>query len=167
MPGRPKLPVEIKRQRGTLRKYDLVQEETEHTVKKLLPAGKLKLAHEITDPEVKKNYRDHVAMLRALGGVFEQRADSPMLKEAYWSLQEAFKLMSLISELDVLSDDYDRLTNKQLRLFSKYEDIVKDFYITPQARLKLKLDMLTADEKKIDVESKKSAVSNLIAKKQS
>lgn len=169
MPGRPKKPIALKKLEGTYR-HDRDDERAlqEKKLQAILPAGKLKINNkEITDKAVKKAYRDHIELLRCLGGAAEQKADSPLLQEAYWCLQEAEKLKTQIRELDVLDDMYDKLTTKQLKLFSKYEEIVKDFYLSPNARIKLRLDVLTVQEKGLAVEEKKSAVASLLEKKTS
>lgn len=165
MAGRPKLPVEIKRQRGTLRSYDKGQEEQEKAVSAILPVGKLSVPKTLTDPGIKKAFKNHVELLRAIGA--ETKADSPLLEQAYIALQSGKECYEKMEKLDVLDEEYDGLSDKWLKYTAKFERIVKEFYLTPTARAKLKLDSLTATEKQLNIEKGKSAVASLLEKKQS
>lgn len=167
MAGRPKLPVAIKKQRGTFRNYDKDQEEQEEQLKEILPEGKLKVPKIITNPEVRKAYRNHIELLRALGGAAEQNADSPLLEEAYFCLQESLKARENLQFLEYGSELYNECLSLHFKLFTKYSATVKQFYLTPQARVKLKLDALTATEKQLNISEKKSAVAKLLEEKQS
>lgn len=171
MAGRPKLPVAIKKQRGTFRNYDKDQEKQEEQIKAVLPAGKLKISKEITDPAVKKAYKAHVEMLNALGGAAVQTADNPLLEYAYKCLQLSKETEQALKNLDVGNENYFKASeslSKQFRsYFQEFERIAKEFYLTPTARAKLKLDVLTATEKEQNIEKNKSVIASLLEKKQS
>lgn len=165
MAGRPKLPAALKKQRGTLRSYDKDQEEQEKKLQTVLPVTKIQISKEITNPDVKKAYKNHVALLRSIGA--EQRADSVLLNMAYLSLQKAIEIHEQMELYDMTSDEYFKLDKYYNRHLDKFERIVKEFYLTPTARAKLRLDLLTAKEKVLNIAEKKSAVASLLERKQS
>lgn len=168
MAGRPRKPVALKKLEGTYTKYrDEGREEAEKQLSAVLPASKIKVSKEITNPEVKKQYKSHIEMLKSLGGAFVQMADSPLLEYAYCCLQASKVAYEVLKQTDVLAEEYESLMKKYTKFFGEFERIGKEFLLTPQERNKLKLDVLTAAEKQLNIIEKKSAVASLLERKQS
>lgn len=165
--GRPKLPVEVKRQRGTLRSYDNELVEQEQKLALILPECGLKVPKSITDPKVRKAYKNHIELLHSLGGMAEQKADSSLLEIAYLALQKAYEAQERMSNYDLISDEYEKAEKSFFRNVNKFESIAKDFYLTPKARMQLKLDVLTGSEKQMNIAKQTSAIGSLLQNKES
>lgn len=168
MAGRPKKPAALKKLEGTYRKdRDGDRELQEQKLASVLPSGSLKVPKSITDPMVRKAYKNHIELLRSLGEAAEQKADSPLLEKAYVCLEKANMALRGMQDVSMLDDEYQKLENSYFKNLNKFESIVKEFYLTPTARAKLKLDALTATEKQLNITEKKSAVASLLEKKES
>ena len=172
MAGRPRKPIAQKKLEGTYTKYrDEEREKEEQKIALLLPQKHLKVPKTITNPEVKKAYKNHVELLRSLGGMAEQIADSPILESAYYSLQVAYEYREIMNNPDLTTeegiDKWGSAAGIYLKFMERFEKITKDFYLTPKERAKLKLDVLTATEKEQNIEKNKSVIASLLEKKQS
>lgn len=163
----PRKSIAQKKLEGTYRKdRDSEREETENALSIVLPVKELKISKVIQDKNVKKAYKEHIGFLHNLGPLAEQIADSPLLEQAYFCLQEANRIQEHLSTVDMDSDEYTKLEKSYFRFFNVYERIVKEFFLTPNARTKLKLDILSAKEKETNIEHK-SIVSSLLKNKES
>lgn len=168
MAGRPRKPIAQKKLEGTYTKYrDEEREKEEQKIALLLPKGSLKVPKSITEPEIKKAYKNHVELLRTLGPMAEQKADSPLLEDAYFSLQVAFRCRKQMTSEDISQEDLKTVTDIYVKFMDRFERLAKDFYLTPKERAKLKLDVLTATEKEQNIEKNKSVIASLLEKKQS
>lgn len=168
MAGRPKLPAEVKKLKGTYRsdRHD-EQVKQEHAMAAVLPKKHLKTPEEITDPETLSDYKEAVRMLRSLGGIYEQKADSPVLAAGYLALQKSRALWQQLNDLDILDPEYDKVSNLWFRYSDKFERVAKEFYLTPKSRTQLKIDTLTATEKAMNIVKQESAIGSLLKDKQS
>lgn len=168
MAGRPRKPVALKKLEGTYTKYrDAEREIQEQKLAAVLPSKPLKVPKTITNPEVKKAYKNHIELLRSLGGMAEQIADSPILESAYYSLQVACECQKKMDDPNTNPEDWANNAGAYIKFMDRFERITKDFYLTPKERAKLKLDVLTATEKEQNIEKNKSVIASLLEKKQS
>lgn len=172
MAGRPRKPVALKKLEGTYREdRDGENAVIEQKMAAILPQKHLKVPKTITNPEVKKAYKNHIELLRSLGGMAEQIADSPILESAYYSLQVAYEYREIMKNPDLTTDEgmekWGAAAGIYLKFMERFEKITKDFYLTPKERAKLKLDVLTATEKEQNIQKNQSIIASLLEKKES
>lgn len=166
MGGRPKKPTAIKKLQGTFRAdRDSKAEENAQIPVRILPSSKLAVPRTIRASAVKKAYKNHIALLRAIGA--ENAADSPLLETAYRSLGEALRILAALEELDADDDKYRTLLKNYGEHLKMYDSIARAFFLTPKARAQLRLDFLSAREKEIQIKKGQSVIESLISKKES
>jgi len=167
MGGRPKKPVALKKMQGTYRAdRDLKTSHADEILKKSLPAQPLKIPTWLKDKKVRSAYKKHIELLKLIGA--EQTADSPLLENAYFALEKAAEIREMLFNKSPLAEDFEILMKRFSKFYEIYSSTVKDFYLTPSARVKLTLDTLTSQEKEIGIAtSQQSIIDKLIKEKES
>ena len=167
MAGRPKKPVALKKMQGTYRAdRDSLTVAADEKIKNQLPARPLKIPNWIKNKTVRTAYKRHIELLRLIGA--EQTADSPFLENAYFALEKAAEIREMLFDKNPLDEDFEILMKRFSRFYEIYSSTVKDFYLTPSARVKLTLDTLTSQEKEIGIaSSKQNIIDKLIREKES
>lgn len=167
MPGRPRVPTEIKKLKGTYNSTrDKEQAEREATVAATLTSKPLRVSREVTLPEVKKAQKKHIDLLRQIG--HEHEADSPELDNAYIALENAIKFRRILADLDIDDDNYDLYMKRYCKFFEIYNTTVQKFFLTPQARIKLVLDSQQMKQNDIQIQKEEqSAIAKLLSQKES
>ena len=152
--------------KGTYRaKRHAEKEKTEVIIQENLsfPVGTIiETPAEITDESVKKTYQEHINQLTFLQLLTP--ADLPELDEMYLTLQQLKKVRKELEKENVINDleKYEKLTSLSLRLGKRFSDIAKKYYISPVARVKLKLENETLKQKQLE---SVSVIQKLIAEK--
>ena len=162
--ARPAKPVEQLKRSGTFRPDRHAKRETAEKQLTILPTQKLVIPKDITDKKVRKAYRQHIDFLRTLN--MEQSIDQSELDLAYLCLQKAGELRAEFIEKNALDEDFVPIMNRMLKLYAKYQSIAARYFVSPQSRLKLALDALSAKEKEQNIE-KQTPAGKLLAKKES
>ena len=98
----------------------------------------------LTRPEVVDAWRDITSSLISLGIL--SQVDLPMLEEGFLVLEKVKRLNELIIQLEgneanLLTETYTRLLSQKSKYLKLYNDIMKDYYVTPVQRTKLILDV--------------------------
>ncbi len=166
MGGRPKKPVALKKLQGTFR-ADRDSENSKNTqiLERILPVSKLTVPRTIRQGAVRKAYKRHIALLRAIGA--ELAADSPLLEMAYRSLGEALRILDTLEDTPVSSATYINLQKAYTKHLQEFDRIARAFYLTPAQRAHLKLDVLSAREKELSIQKEQTVVEKLLSKKES
>ena len=170
--GNPKLPTELKRQRGTLN----VTREKEnpsadvllaHTSVIVQPGDKVPGPKHLTTCEGKKFYKLMIKNLNALHVL--SLADIPQIETMARYLERMREIDKIIKSLDPASEDdidlYDKYDKIYGRLTTQFNNLAAKYYISPQARVQLKLNELNAIKTGIEVAKEGSAISNLLSKR--
>jgi hypothetical protein len=116
------------------------------------PVSDFPVPKEITSPIVAQEFCTHVELLNSIGMLC--KVDYAELSLAYIYLQKVTQIKTEFLHHDPLDSDFDTIFKRFTKLQEKYSAIVSKYFVSPQARLKLTLDSLSAQEKQQNIESK-------------
>ena len=163
----PRLPVELKRLKGTL---NVTREKEAMKSEKVIAASplvfgeevqKIACPKEITDSYVKKfwkNYTKALLSVHAFGA-----GDIPQFTRLCIVLQKLREVQQTFATLSVFDEDFDLWEKRYKRLADHFDSLAGKFYLSPAERAKMKLDSLTIKEKELSVtEKEQSAITALL-----
>lgn len=167
MAGRPKIPTELKRLKGTLNttreknnpSADVAISETSI----IIPAGtKVSVPKTIKTKFVKKYWKQLIENLEVLHVL--SKADLPQLENLCITLEKLREVQEVFSETSVFDEEFDLIEKRFTRLSQKFDLLASKYYISPQARTQLRLQDLNLVKTSQEIEkNKQSAVGNLLA----
>lgn len=166
MMGRPPKPIAQKVLEGTYREdRDGERAAAERAIVKkaavIFPDGsKVSCPKTIKTKYVKAYWRHLTAMLQELHVL--SPADLPQIETLCITLEKMRAVQVAWEELTPFDDAFDIMQKRYLALSNKFDSIASKYYISPQARTRLKIEELTAVKAQIDVAKEQSAIGQIL-----
>ena len=166
--GRPKLPTEYKRLKGTLNTTREKNNPSADSVIAQKPSAIFPEETKIACPKtikckyVRSYWKKLTAMLVSVRVL--SPSDLPQLEELCIILEKLREVQSLFSDLDPL-EDFDTFEKTQkvfIALSNKFDQLGSKYYISPAARTKLTLDELNVIKTSQDIQKNESAIGALL-----
>ena len=166
--GRPKLPTELKKLKGTFREDRERKNPSTDVViatkpNAIFPEGtKISCPKTIQSKYVKAYWKKLTAMLVTIRVL--SPADLPQLEQLCLILEKLREVQKLYSDLDPLND-FEAFANAQkvyIALSNKFDQLGSKYYISPAARTKLTLDELNVIKTGQEIQKNESAISALL-----
>lgn len=164
--GRPKKPVEQKLLEGTFRKdRDTQSAKTQLVLTQnsfLLQRKSIPCPAEITDEYVKKEWRKFAKRELSIHRLSE--IDIPHMTQVFLVLQKSRRIYQRMLDAEAEDDEEaaERLEKRWLNLVGKYNDLAKQYDITPKARAQLTLDELGAVKAAQDISKGADGISAVL-----
>lgn len=166
--GRPRLPTEYKKLKGTLNVTDEkrmgkpASDELSKTSVIVPEDEKIKTPRTIKTRDGKKFYKQVIENLKVMHVL--SRVDLAQIETLARYLERIKETDAIIQEIPL--EDIDRLTkysNIYDRLTTRFDNLASKYYISPQSRVQLKLSELNLIRTSQEVEKNQSAISNLLS----
>lgn len=169
MAGRPRLPTEYKKHKGTLNKTedkrykDTYADDVLKESPMILDQDKvLRVPATLKEEYVKEYYKNIVGGLKYIGVL--SGADLPQIEQMCVYLQKLREVEKIFIKSSPFDEDFDQIEKRYSRLVNQFNMLAQKYYVSPVARAKIRLDELTIKDKELSVaEKEKSAVSKLLA----
>lgn len=167
--GRPPKPIEQKRLEGTYRQDRDSGRQAAQEVITAMPSVLFEADVKVSCPKtirtkyVKAYWRKLTAMLNSLRVL--SPADLPQIETLCLVLERMREVQVAWAELTPLDDEYDAMQKRYLSLSNKFDTLAAKYYISPEARTKLKLDELTAVKAAQDVAKGQSAIEAILGER--
>ena len=165
--GRPKLPAELKKRRGTLNVTRDRQSQVRDKKLATLPAAilppdaKLPVPKTLTDVYVRKFYKRLTAALTGIGVL--SPVDLPSVEHLCFVLQNLRAVQEQLRTLSVTDTVYDLCLKRYTLLLLQFDKLGAKFYISPADRSKLHLEELTIKKTEQDIAKNDNAINRLLA----
>lgn len=168
--GRPRKPVELKKLEGTYRAdRDREQEQTQQIITSapsvILPEGsKISVPKTIKSKYVKAYWRKLTASLIQLRVLSPN--DIPQLEILCLTLEKLREAEQRFSEVELGDmETYEFLLKAVTKLTSQFNELAKNYYISPTARIKLRLDDLNLVKTAQEIQKNETAIGSLLAQR--
>lgn len=165
--GRPKKPTELKKLQGTYRKdrdtKDLSSADTEIAKTSVIiqEHEKVLVPKTIETKLGKKFYKSVVDNLKTLHVL--SRVDLTQIEVMTRYLERIHETDEIIRQIDITDiETLERYSKIYDRLTTRFDNLAAKFYITPAARVQLKLNELNAIRTTQEIKKNDNAVNNLL-----
>ena len=168
--GRPRKPTELKKIQGTYRKdRDAGEEESSDlaisTTSVIVQEGEtLPVPKTLKTKEGKKFYNLVIKNLREIRILSE--ADLPQIETMARYLERTREADRQLNKLDISNidtlDEYEKYSKMLDRYSKRFDELAMKYYISPLARVQLKLSELNAIRTTQEIKKNDSAISNLL-----
>ncbi len=165
--ARPKKPIELKKLEGTYRKdrdenSEKVQDVLVQNTKIIFsPDVKVTCPKTIQTKYVRSYWKKLTSML--IGLKVLSPSDIPQLEQLCIVLEKLREVQELWMKISPLDESYERVQKMYINLSNKFDVLGSKYYISPQARAKLTLDVLNVTKTKQDIEKNDNAINNLLS----
>jgi len=166
--GRPKKPTELKKLEGTYRKdrdsgqvqsADVAIAKTSVIV---APDEKISVPKSIHTKAGKKFYKQVIENLRTLHVL--SKVDINQIETMARYLERIHEIDAKIRETDIEEmETYQYYSTLYDKVTKRFDDLAAKFYITPAARVQLKLNELNAIRTSQEIEKNDNAINNLLS----
>lgn len=167
--GRPRKPVALKKLQGT---YNVTRDREQENLESVVAESSiimdkdssLPVPKSVTDPAVKKFWREEVSNLLTLRVL--SRVDIHQLETMCVTLQKLREVQAKFSAMSVEDKNFDYVEKLFERLGKRFDELAAKFYITPAARTALKLNDIALMKAAKDLEREASPVESLLNNRQ-
>lgn len=164
--GRPAIPTELKRLKGTLNTTREKQNPSADVAiaqtSVILPEGtKISVPKTIKTTYGKKYWKTIISNLGTLRVL--SKADIPQIENLVITLEKLREVQEQFVNCSVYDEEFDLIEKRFTRLSQKFDLLAAKYYISPQARTQLKLQDLNLIKTAQEIQKNESAVSNLLA----
>ncbi len=161
-----KLPAELKRRRGTLNvtreKQNPGAEDVIAQTSVILPEdARVAVPKSITEPKVRKFFKETVKNLLSLRVL--SAVDIPQIETMCVTLQKLHEVQAEFMQLDMFDEKFDAIEKRFERLGKRFDELARLFYISPDARTRLKLNDLTLIKTAQEIRKNDNAIGALLA----
>lgn len=167
MAGRPKKPTQLKVLQGTYRKdrdtgenasADVAIAKTNIIVKE---DERISVPKTITTKAGRKFYKQVVENLKVLHVL--SKVDLPQIETMTMYLERIYETDAIIRDIPITDiDNLTKYSNIYDRLTTRFDNLASKFYITPSARVQLKLNELNAIKTTQEIQKNDNAINNLL-----
>ena len=166
--GRPRLPTEYKKLKGTL---NTTREKNNRSADEVIakkPSAifpeetKISCPKTIRTKYVKAYWKKLTAMLVSIRVL--SPSDIPQLEELCIILEKLREVQQIFTDLDPLEDfdTFERTQRVYIALSNKFDQLAGKYYISPAARTKLTLDELNVIKTGQEIQKNESAIGALL-----
>jgi hypothetical protein len=157
---RPRKPAEQHRLEGTYR-GDRHGGGVENYIGNYLEIPeKIEPPENITDKYCREHYKYHVNLLMRLKIL--TLSDIPEIDMMYESLQQYRKIGAVLSKLNPLSEEYEKLSRLLLKFGNRFSEIAVKYCVSPGARNRIRIEALSIRK---ETEHQASATAKLLRRK--
>lgn len=166
--GRPRLPTELKKLKGTLNVTDekrygkSVADSIKNTSVIIQQDERISVPKTITTKAGKKFYKQVVENLKVLHVL--SKVDLSQIETMTRYLERIHETDAIIQQIDI--HNIDELTKYSLiydKLTTRFDSLAAKFYITPSARVQLKLNELNLIKTGQEIQKNDNAINNLLS----
>lgn len=164
--GRPRKPTSLKKLEGTYRK-DRDDEKNKIEVslaqdRNIIFGKEIKITcpKTITSKYIRAYWKKLTSMLISLQVL--SPADIPQLEQLCIILEKLIEVQNVWINTTPFDEKYETIQKLYLNLSNKFDSLGSKYYISPQARAKLTLDILNCKKTEQDIKKNDNAINNIL-----